>query len=620
MAYAQHTLDRKINPKRGTIYDSTGKRVFAVSGTVRCVTVNPVNIHEEDKEKLSKALSEILQVDYEKTLAKVSKKTSIETIATKIDEETADRLMLWLQENGIKSGVNIDEDTKRYYPYNTLASQVIGFCGSDNQGLDGIESLYDNDLKGKKGKIIKITDAKGKTILNEGEDYESGINGNDIVLTIDATIQGVTEKYLKEACIDNKCTDGGVAIIMNPNNGEVLAMAGYPNYNLNEPFISNEEELKSNWDSLTKEQKTQELQKMWRNRALSDAYEPGSTFKLITSSAALEEGITDTDNKGEFNCSGSIEIAGVRIKCWRYYRPHGSQSLREALMNSCNPVFIGIGQKLGVHTYYSYLDKFGFLKKTGIDLPGEGASIFLKEDKVGPVELATISFGQRFKITPIQMATAISAIANGGTYIKPHIVKQIVNSKTGEIKNIEPQAEGRVISQETSTKILSMMESVVADGTGRNAQIAGYSIGGKTGTSEDGVNTNKYIASFVGVTPVTNPQLVILVVLYNPTGEGGHGGGGVATPVASQILSEVLPYLEVAKDKLDEGEIKTVVKVPNIVGLSYKEAKKTLEECELEISLRNLEKSNTNLDEFAISSQIPLAGVEIFKGGAVIVE
>lgn len=620
MAYAQHTLDRKINPKRGTIYDSTGKRVLAVSGTVRCVTVNPVNIHEEDKEKLSKALSEILQVDYEKTLAKVSKKTSIETIATKIDEETADRLMLWLQENGIKSGVNIDEDTKRYYPYNSLASQIIGFCGSDNQGLDGIESLYDNDLKGQKGKIIKITDAKGKTILNEGEDYESGINGNDIVLTIDATIQGVTEKYLKEACIDNKCTDGGVAIIMNPNNGEVLAMAGYPNYNLNEPFISNEEELKSNWDSLTKEQKTQELQKMWRNRALSDAYEPGSTFKLITSSAALEEGITDTDNKGEFNCSGSIEIAGVRIKCWRYYRPHGSQSLREALMNSCNPVFIGIGQKLGVHTYYSYLDKFGFLKKTGIDLPGEGASIFLKEDKVGPVELATISFGQRFKITPIQMATAISAIANGGTYIKPHIVKQIVNSKTGEIKNIEPQVEGRVISQETSTKILSMMESVVADGTGRNAQIAGYSIGGKTGTSEDGVNTNKYIASFVGVTPVINPQLVILVVLYNPTGEGGHGGGGVATPVASQILSEVLPYLEVAKDKLDEGEIKTVVKVPNIVGLSYKEAKKTLEECELEISLRNLEESNTNLDEFVISSQIPLAGVEIFKGGSVIVE
>lgn len=245
---------------------------------------------------------------------------------------------------------------------------------------------------------------------------------------------------------------------------------------------------------------------------------------------------------------GFVEIAGVRIKCWRYYRPHGSQSLREALMNSCNPVFIGIGQKLGVHTYYSYLEKFGFLKKTGIDLPGEGSSIFLKEEKVGPVELATISFGQRFKITPIQMVTAISTIANGGTYFKPHVVKQIINGKSGEIKNIEIQATENVISKETSAKILSMMESVVADGTGRNGQIEGYSVGGKTGTSEDGVNTNKYIASFVGVAPISNPQVVILVVLYNPTGEGGHGGGGVATPVAAQILNEVLPYLEVLKE------------------------------------------------------------------------
>lgn len=303
MAYAQHTLDRKINPKRGTIYDSTGKRILAISSTVRCVTVNPVNIQEEDKEKVSRALSEILGVDYEKTLAKVSKRTSIETIATKVDEETADNLMLWLQQNNIKVGVNIDEDTKRYYPYNSLASQIIGFCGSDNQGLDGIEALYDEELRGQKGKIIKITDAKGKTLLNEGEAYESGINGNNLVLTIDATIQGITEKYLQEACIDNKCTGGGVAIIMNPNNGEVLAMAGYPNYNLNEPFIPNDEELKLNWENMPQEQKTSTLQQMWRNRALSDAYEPGSTFKLITSSAALEEGITDTDNAGEFNCS-----------------------------------------------------------------------------------------------------------------------------------------------------------------------------------------------------------------------------------------------------------------------------------------------------------------------------
>lgn len=415
MAYVQHTLDRKINPMRGKIYDATGKKVLAVSATVRTITVNPVNIKKEDKEKVAKALSEIFDVDYETTLKKVSKRSSIETIAKKVEKEQADRLMLWMEENNILTGINVDEDTKRYYPYNNLASQIIGFCGSDNQGLNGIEALYDKVLKGEMGKIIKIADAKGNTIIKEGENYESAVNGNDLVLTIDATIQGITEKYLAEACIDNHCTDGGSVIVMNPNNGDVLAMAGYPNYNLNDPFVISDEyksiyfnsELSDNKDendsqngenesnndnsvsvdNLSKEEKSKHLQQMWRNRAVSDGYEPGSTFKLITASAALEEGITDTDNKGEFNCSGSIEIAGTRIKCWRYYRPHGAQSLREALMNSCNPVFISIGQKLGVHTYYSYLNKFGFLTKTGIDIPGEAGSIFLKEEKVGPVEL-----------------------------------------------------------------------------------------------------------------------------------------------------------------------------------------------------------------------------------------
>lgn len=302
MAYGQHTLDRKINPKRGTIYDATGKTVLAVSATVRTVTINPVNISEEDREKVARALSDILNVNYEKTLTKVSKRTSIETIATKVEEEQADLLMKWLEENGIVTGINIDEDTKRYYPYNDLASQIVGFCGSDNQGLDGIESLYDSELRGENGKIIKITDAKGKTILKEGEDYESAIDGNDLVLTIDATIQGIAEKYLEEACIDNKCTDGGNIIIMDPNNGDILAMAGYPNYNLNEPFKINSQELEEAWQSFNQQQKSEYLQQMWRNRAISDAYEPGSIFKLITASAALEEGITDTDNKSEFNC------------------------------------------------------------------------------------------------------------------------------------------------------------------------------------------------------------------------------------------------------------------------------------------------------------------------------
>ncbi|MBR2787508.1 MAG: hypothetical protein IKD76_08610 [Clostridia bacterium] len=372
MAHVQQTLDRKINPKRGTIYDTTGKKVLAVSATVRTITVNPVNIKKEDKEKVAKVLSDIFGVDYENTLKKVSRRSSIETIAKKVEKEQADELLKWMEENNILTGINVDEDTKRYYPYNNLASQIIGFCGSDNQGLNGIEAVYESTLKGESGKIIKITDAKGNTILREGENYESGIDGNDLVLTIDATIQGIAEKYLAEACIDNQCTDGGSIIVMNPNNGDVLAMAGYPNYNLNEPFTVNDDSLKADWENLAQEVKSEALQKMWRNRAISDGYEPGSTFKLITASAALEEGITDTDNQGEFNCSGSIEVAGVRIKCWRYYRPHGAQSLRQALMNSCNPVFISIGQKLGVHTYYSYLQKFGFLNKTGIDLPRRG--------------------------------------------------------------------------------------------------------------------------------------------------------------------------------------------------------------------------------------------------------
>ncbi len=536
MAYIQHTMERSFNPKRGTIYDATGKKILAVSASTESVTVNPVNIKKEDKEKVAKKLSELFDIDYETVLKRVSKKSSIENIAKKVDNEKTNELRKWLKENNILTGVNIDVDTKRYYPYNSLASQIIGFCGSDNQGLMGIESKYENELKGKSGSIVKMTDARGGNLDDKGEQYIDATDGNDIILSIDATIQGIAEKYLEEACIDNVCTDGGNIIIMNPKTGDILAIAGYPNYNLNDPFVPMNEELRANWENLTPEQKNLERQKIWRNKAISDAYEPGSTFKLITASAALEEGITDTDNSGEFCCTGGITIAGVRIKCWRYYRPHGPESLREALMNSCNPVFIGLGQKLGVHTYYSYLQKFGFLQSTGVDLPGEGTSIFLKEEKVGPVELGTIAFGQRFEITPIQMITAVSAIANGGEYVVPRTVKAIVNSKTGEVREFEVKKKDRVISEETSKKVLSMMETVVAEGTGKNAQVDGYSIGGKTGTSEDGVNTGKYVTSFVGVAPVDDPQIAILITLYNPTGEGGHQGGGVAAPIASEIL------------------------------------------------------------------------------------
>ena len=464
-AYEQQTLNRKISPKRGTIYDATGEHILAVSSTVETVSVNPVNIKKEDKEKVAKELSELFELDYETVLKKVSKRSSIETIVKKVEKEKTDILRKWLDENEISTGINIDEDTKRYYPNNTLASQIIGFCGSDNQGLDGIEAKYDKELAGQNGAIKKQTDARGTEIGEEGEQYISAIDGNSLILSIDYNIQSIVEKYLEEACIDNKCTDGGNVIAMNPKTGDILAMATYPNYNLNEPYSAYTEELKANWDNMEQKEKTTYLQTVWRNRAITDTYEPGSTFKTITASAALEEGITDTDNSGEFTCTGGIEVAGVRIKCWRYYRPHGAESLRQALMNSCNPVFIGLGQKLGVKTYYSYLRKFGLLERTGIDLPGEAGSIFLKEEKAGPVELATISFGQRFEITPIELVTAVSSIANGGNLIQPRIVKQIIDSKTNEKRDIEVKTKGKTISKETSEKVLSMMESVVAEGT-----------------------------------------------------------------------------------------------------------------------------------------------------------
>ena len=542
---SQQYVSRNITANRGMILDRSGKIILAQSSTVQTVTVNPVNISKENKEKVAKVLSEIFELDYEKVLKKINRNSSIETIIKRVDKEKTDKLRIWMEENEVYTGINIDEDTKRYYPYSTLASHVIGFVGSDNQGLDGIEAKYNELLTGKNGSISKMLDAKGNIIGDTGEIYEKSIQGNNLILTIDMNIQSIVEKYLEEACIENICTDGGNVIVMNPQNGDILAMATYPYYDLNNPYKINDEEISKIWSELDTTQKSTYLQAMWRNKAVADTYEPGSTFKLVTASAAVEEGIANPDASGSYSCNGGIEIAGVRIKCWRYYRPHGTQSLREGLMNSCNPVFIGLGQKIGVTKYYEYLRKFGFLEKTGIDLIGEANSIFLKEEKVGPVELATISFGQRFEVTPIQMVAMVSTIANGGMYVKPRVVKEIQNPILGETQKIESEYKNQVISRETAEKILSMMTSVVSEGTGKNARVSGYNIGGKTGTSEDGVNTGKYVTSFIGVAPTDNPELCILVTLYNPTGRAGHQGGTVAAPVAGKILNEVISYLEI---------------------------------------------------------------------------
>ncbi len=541
-AWEQQSQSRSITAKRGTIYDSTGKYILAENSSVESISINPTNIPQEIKDKVAHALCDIFELDYEKISKKVHKRSSIESIVKKVDKSKADELRNWMDTNGITTGINIDGDSKRYYPYGSLASQVIGFCGSDNQGLDGIEAKYDSQLKGTNGKINRQTNASGISLGEEN--YVAATDGNNLILTIDMTIQSIVEKYLEEACIDNICTDGGSIVAMNPRNGDILAMANYPSYNLNTPYEPYSDELKATWTSLDAASKTAALQGIWRNKTISDTYEPGSVFKTVTASAALQEGlVTDIDQQGQFCCTGAIEVAGTRIKCWRYYRPHGSESLRLALMNSCNPVFIGLGQKIGVTKYYEYLRKFGLFSKTGIHLPGEANSIFVKEEKAGPVELATISFGQRFEITPLQMITAVSSIANEGIYIKPRIVKSIQNSASGEITDLPIETGEQIISKENAKKVLSMMNSVVSEGTGKNARVDGYQVGGKTGTSEDGVNTGKYVTSFCGVAETDNPSIVLLITLYNPTGEGGHQGGGVAAPVGGKILGEVLPYL-----------------------------------------------------------------------------
>ena len=616
LAYDQQVQKRTINAKRGVIYDSTGKYILAVSSTAYTVSINPTNIASENKEMVARKLSEIFELEYETVLKKVQKNSSIETIVKKIEKDKADELREWLMEKNITTGVNIDEDSKRYYPYRNLASQVIGFCGADNQGLDGIESKYDSILAGTAGSISRATDATGEEIGTEGEIYTAPIDGDSLVLSIDMTIQSIVEKYLEAACIDNQCTDGGNIIAMNPKTGDILAMATYPSYNLNEPYTINNEELLANWDNMETSEKSKNLQAMWRNKAISDTYEPGSVFKLITASSALEEGITDTDNEGEFSCTGSITIAGSRIRCWRYYRPHGSESLRQALMNSCNPVFIGLGQKLGVETYFKYLNQFGLLSKTGVMLPGEANSIFIAQDKCGPVELATISFGQRFEITPIQLVTAVSVIANGGNLVTPRIVKATIDSETGETTELPVENKGTVISKETSEKVLSMMESVVSEGTGKNAKVAGYRIGGKTGTSEDGVNTGKYVTSFCGVAPIDDPEVVLLITLYNPTGEGGHQGGGVAAPIGGQIFSEILPYLEVNQGNTGEVEVKEKVNVPDVMGKTLTEATKILKEQGFEVKINN-ETEDLNKDETLVKEQIPTSGIEATAGSCV---
>lgn len=613
-ANRQQSTNRVISAKRGNIYDSTGK-LLAASASVDTVSINPSKIKKENKEKVAKAFSEIFELDYEETLAKVNSSNSFETIIKKVEKDKITKLQEWMKETEIYSGINIDEDVKRYYPYGTLASNLIGFCNTDNDGQEGIELKWNSVLSGTSGKITSIENAAAQLIPDKNETYIPAENGNNITLTIDANIQTIAEKYLKQACIENDCKSGGNVIIMNPSTGDILAMATYPDYDLNSPRTPNDN-LSSTWDSLSSEEQVNSLIKMWRNKAVSDTYEPGSTFKIITAAIGLEENVVSTDTPGDFYCSGYELINGIKINCWKYQTTHGSQTLRQALMNSCNPALMQLGKRIGAQTLYKYYEAFGLFDKTGIATSGEANSYFWDLDDVGPIELATMSFGQRFRVTPIQLITAVSSVANNGVLVEPRIVKQVENPDTGAITSIESTNVRQVISKETSDELMNMLESVVTEGTGRYGQVKGYSIAGKTGTSEpDSTNKNAmYVASFVGISPVQNPEVVALVTLYDPQGKAGHQGGTIAAPVVSQILSEVLPYLGVPSDDLSSDEGTNTITTTTLLDVRNKtlaEAKKIIEDAGFTC---NISGEDTSL---LVTDQVPKPGTALVSGSIV---
>lgn len=586
LAYNQQTINQIISPKRGNIYDSTGK-ALAISAQVDTITINPAKITkktEEDtknlKEKVAHGLSEIFELNYDEVLEKVDSSSQVETIIKKVEQDKVDELKQWMLENDISIGINIDEDTKRYYPYNTVASNVIGFCGNDNQGLSGIESKWDSVLTGTPGKIVSSKGSDQQEIPNAEETYISAENGSDLTLTIDLNIQTIVEKYLKQAVDDNNCKKGGNVIVMNPKNGDILAMACYPDYNLNTPYTPNST-LAETYDSLSTEQKSEALYKMWANKSVSDTYEPGSVFKVITSAVALEENITSTDVADDFYCKGYEEFADagetLKISCWRT-NPHGVQSLRQALCNSCNPAFMQLGKRIGAPTLYKYYDAFGLFDSTNSGLYGEQSSIFQKLENVGPVELATMSFGQRLNVTPLQMTTAIACIANDGVLMQPRIVKQVTNTDTGAVTEIPVTEVRQVISKQTAQEVKSMMESVVTIGTGKHAAVSGYSIGGKTGTSEPIYTQidDGYVASYVAISPIEDTQVVLLLTLYDPP-KNNHQGGQLAGPVVSQMLSEILPYLEIpSSDTSSDSSSSDLIIVPDVRNKTVAEAEKIL--------------------------------------------
>ena len=604
-AFEQQTRDSLINANRGDITDRNGK-ILAQSATAETVSLVPREMKEGDPERVAKALASILEMDEEEILEKARKKDRYYAIVKRrVDADIADQIR-----SLDLPGVNLDEDSKRYYPYDSFASHVIGFTGTDGQGLAGIEAMYDSVLQGKQGRVEAAKSAQGLDMPYTYEKYIAPEDGQNVVLTIDETIQHFAEKHLHQAYEENLLGNGGSCIVMDPNTGEILAMSVAPEFDLNEP-MSLLPYFDVDTEGMEKEEaqaaKSNALQKMWRNKAVSDSYEPGSTFKVMTSSMGFEEGViklTDT-----FVCTGVRHVGGHDIHCWNT-RGHGTETFIQAIENSCNPAFMEIGSRIGTQNFVKYFQSFGFTATTGVELPGEASGVFFRPSDFSEVNLATSSFGQSFEVTPMQMITAISASINGGSLMKPHIVKAYTDSEGNVTKTFEPEVKRQVVSESTSQNMRTVLESVVSSGTAKNAYLKGYRVGGKTGTSEKlPRGSGLRIASFVGFAPADNPKVICLVILDEPNGPQ-KGGGAIAAPVVGRILSDVLKYMGVEQQFSQEELLRMDVSTPNVVDMSVASAQKNLTDLGFSVSVRG--------EGTTVTDQVPRGGAKMSRDATVI--
>lgn len=529
-AEALHERERDIKAARGEIIDCNGT-VLATNKTV--CTISVIHSQIKDPERVIRSLSELLDMDEEAVRKRVEKVSSIERIQTNVEKEIGDKIRdLEL------AGVKVDEDFKRYYPYHELASTVLGFTGGDNQGIIGLEVKYEDWLAGTDGKILTVTDARGVELDKIAEDRLEPVPGKTLQLSMDYNIQMYAQQ-MAEKVMEEKQADGVSIILMNPSNGELYAMVNVPEFDLDDPFT-----LPQGTVGLTEEEKQDALNQMWRNRSINDTYEPGSVFKVVTAAACLEEGVVTTQD--QFHCPGYYVVEDRRIRCHKV-GGHGSETFAQGIQNSCNPVFINIGLRLGVDRFCDYYDQFGLLGNTGVDLPGEASTIMHQRKNIGQVELATMSFGQSFQVTPIQMATTFSSIINGGNRVTPHFGKRVLDQDGTVAETFSDKKGKRILSEETSATMRALLESVVSEGGGKNAAVEGYRIGGKTATSQTlPRSANKYISSFVGFAPADDPQILGMCIIYNP--QGVYYGGTIAAPVIGKIFENILPYLGIEKE------------------------------------------------------------------------